>query len=736
MYESKKMYFLIPLLALTLVLIAALGTAAAGGLKDIREAPWAQQAIAEMNAGGIIIGYPGGVFKPYNEVTRLEAVTTLVRVLGLEEQARAKENARVDYKMPPNLYWGRGYLITGVELGMLRGDYLNQLQPASPASRVEVAMLVYHALKLDPSGSALTFTDAGEIPADYREGVAAVVKSNLMQGLPGNFFKPNDRINRAQMAVLLARIVEYRPSEVYRARLINGTVSSVDPGNRALALREGGNKFYTADCAVFFDGAGAEPSALKAGDVVKMVLDKDGRVAFINAVRTNADQKVEKYEGRVDSLFGIGGEYWLGLSGFDGSKIIRPVAGGVKVNDAGGQRDISSLTQGSCVEIKVVDNKIAEINVLKTRTAEGRVRTAGYANLSVRDDNGSSIELDVPENVAVVKNNTAMAYVEVREGDRVKVTAYENKAVRIEVLAGGLEGRIRELDTQGTLGITIRDENGDIEEYVVDDNVRVERDGDRIDFDELDEGERVRLELDGDDRVIHIELIDSKSTSEVEGEIEKLDTSGAWGITIRDEDGDTEKYDVDDDVDVERNGKNIDFGELDKGEWVRLELNSRDIVTRIEVDEEVSGIKGKVVDLTTDSSRVVMRLIREDSGRTAQYDVAKDPVCIRDDKDIDLDEILLGAEVEVRVRDGKIDKIKMTNDEDITVEGVVTSVSASRERITIKQINGNKFTFDFAVGYVLKDKDGDRITELEDVEGDWDVELELANGEVKKMTRK
>ncbi|HOV78956.1 MAG TPA: S-layer homology domain-containing protein [Bacillota bacterium] len=808
-----KRILLIVILAVAVVAAAA-GTPApeaeAGKLSDLGEAAWARQEIAEMNALGIITGYPEGVFSPYKNVTIMEAVVMLIRAIGLEEQARSLDDASVDYEMPQGLTWGRGYLIAAVQRGMLDGANLYQFKPGEPATRLEVALLTYYALKLNSESSPLAFADAGQIPQERHGHIAALVNNDIMRGLPGNLFCPYEYNNRAQMAVLLSRIIGNKFADPYPDRRLSGTISSVDLNSQLLSIQPGGNKFFTSDCEVFIDGNSAAPADLNAGDEAELILDESGQAVFIKAHR---QKDYTSYKGKVESLFPIAGEYWLALVDFGGNNLTRPVAGGVGVNEPGGRRDISSLSEGEFVEIKVSDNKIIEINSLDCTTLSGKVESVQYSSLTLRDDSGEEYELDVPGNVVVMKNGGAMTYEGVMEGDLVEVSVYDEKALKIDVLRSGeiegeieeldtsgtwgitivdddgdteeytvdddveverdgrtidfedldegervrleldsddyviyievldeddngeIEGEIEELDTSGTWGITIVDDDGDTEEYTVDDDVEVERDGRTIDFEDLDEGERVRLELDSDDYVIYIEVLDEDDNGEIEGEIEELDTSGTWGITIVDDDGDTEEYTVDDDVEVERDGRTIDFEDLDEGEWVRLELNSRDIVVGIEADEEVSIIKGVVKDLTTDSSQVIIRLVREDNGRTAQYDVTSDTVCARDDDDIDLDEVIIGAEVEVRVRDGEAERIKVTNDEDITVEGEVTSVDTSRERITIRQVNGNKFTFDFAADYDLEDDEGDRITELDDVEEGWDVKLELENGEVEKLTQ-
>lgn len=511
-FRNMRWYALVLVMAVSIIIAGGLNSKAeASRLMDLGEASWAQQAITEMEASGVVAGYPGNVYKPYNNVTKLEAVTMLIRMLGLEYQAREAEEAGTDYLMPADLYWGEGYLIMAVQRGMLDGDYLYLLEPNSPATRTEVAMLAFHALKLEPDSSAMRFDDADQIPAEYRDGIAAVVKNGIMQGLPGNVFKPNDEINRAQIAVLMSNIVELKYADPCPDLRENGTVSGIDLDSRVINLKSVGSIFYTADCEFFLDGTSVTPGELELGDEVKIILDENRHAVYINVQRYSGGKS---YKGTVSSVLMINGQYWLGVSYDDGREITRTVADGVKVNKSGSRVEVSTLNKGEYIEIQVLDNEITVINFIASDSV--------------------------------------------------------------------LSGVIKELDTTGTLGITIRDDEGETVKYVVNDDVEVERDGRDIDFDDLEAGEQIRLERDSKGYISYIKVIKS-NTKQVEGKIRDLDITGTLGITIRDDEGEIKKYVVVDDVEVERDGRDIDFDDLDEGEWVSLSLNSRGRVVSIEV---------------------------------------------------------------------------------------------------------------------------------------------------------
>ncbi len=662
-FRYARLYSLVLALAVLLTLAGGRVLNAEGSkLVDLEEAAWARQAIAEMEACGVVAGYPGAVYKPYNNVTMLEAVTMLVRMLGLEEQAKAAEEVSVDYRMPADLYWGKGYLIVAVNLGILDEDYLYLLQPNAPATRTEVAMLAFHALELEPESGALEFSDADQIPAIYRDGVAAVVKKGIMQGLPGNVFKPNDNINRAQMAVLMSNIVGLKYADPCADRRANGIISNMNLAGRMIETKSGASIFYATDCEIFKNGNNIDPGELQVGDTVELILDGDLNAVYINAQSLDDGQE---YRGAVSSLLSIDGQYWLGIVCDDGLEITRSVAEGTRVDKTdGGYVDISALGKGEYIEVQILGGKITVINLLASPTI--------------------------------------------------------------------LKGVIRELNTRGTPSITIRDDTGESAKYDAAGSVAVDRDGYDIDFDELEIGELVRVELNSKGLVSRVRVLESVS-SQVEGEIRDLTVKGTLRVTIRDDQEEDVRYVVLDDVEVIRDSRNVNFDDLDIGEWARLKLNSKDRVYYIEVIEKYSVIEGALNDLITDSSQKMIRIIKSNGGR-AQYDLARNAKFYRDGKSIGLDDIVIGAEVIIRINNEyEVIRVEVTNDQDITFSGIVIYIDEGDNKIKIEQVNGARFVYSFVRTPALENRSGDKI-KLKDIEDDSEVTIVLKNGKVSSLT--
>ncbi len=92
---------------------------------------------------GIISGVSQGRFMPDGHLTRAQAITILIRALGLESQAPTpgySTSFADDYQIPS---WARDSIYVAREIGLLQGDAGNRVNPNKEVTRAEAsAMLV------------------------------------------------------------------------------------------------------------------------------------------------------------------------------------------------------------------------------------------------------------------------------------------------------------------------------------------------------------------------------------------------------------------------------------------------------------------------------------------------------------------------------------------------------------------------------------------------------------------
>lgn len=173
--------------------------------EDLGNYPWAQQAIGELAAKGIVKGTSPKTFSPADQVTRADFVLMLVRALDLQADAAG---GFADVK--PNDYY---YEAVGIakKLGIVTGISGERFEPKAEITRQD--MMVMTARALEASGKRIQgkkedlagYQDAAKV-ADYAAtSVAGLISQGLIQGSNG-LIHPHSHATRAETAVLIYRI--------------------------------------------------------------------------------------------------------------------------------------------------------------------------------------------------------------------------------------------------------------------------------------------------------------------------------------------------------------------------------------------------------------------------------------------------------------------------------------------------------------------------------------------------
>ena len=222
------------------MLLGATSALAQSGFTDLNEFhAWAEPQIEAMTTLGIIKGYTDGSFRPDRAITKTEALVLTARVAGyITKDYDAFKNLAAErysdtvgaYNTPyPNevsylLYKG---VLTENDLA----SYIASDRADSPLLRYEMAILLTKLIRaegsLNQSGSySLTYSDAGDIPYVAAPFVEYVTNSALMQGVydpehPDDiYFKPYGSVTRAQMAVLLHRVMDKFETSVSFGKIV------------------------------------------------------------------------------------------------------------------------------------------------------------------------------------------------------------------------------------------------------------------------------------------------------------------------------------------------------------------------------------------------------------------------------------------------------------------------------------------------------------------------------------
>lgn len=252
---------------------------------------WALRYIMSLANRHIFDGYPDGTFKPQQTVTRIEAITAAVRLMGLRDQAESAEematklNFNDASKVPA---WAVGYVAVALENDLF-AESETSVNPSQPADRLWATTLLVKALKLQNEAEAnmnakLPFSDASSVPAGSVGYVKVAVDKGLVNGFEDNTFRPKQPVTRAQIAALLDRAGNQLPSS--NDGLVTGTVTAPVSGN-VLTFRSNGQTTslaLDANAFIYRNGARVSAAALLTGDIVK-IRSYENNIIYIEVVQ-------------------------------------------------------------------------------------------------------------------------------------------------------------------------------------------------------------------------------------------------------------------------------------------------------------------------------------------------------------------------------------------------------------------------------------------------------------------
>ncbi|MCD7948498.1 MAG: S-layer homology domain-containing protein [Oscillospiraceae bacterium] len=171
---------------------------------------WADSGIALNKTDHIayIIGYDDGTVRPEGNITRAESATILFRLLtdNSRDQYRSADNAFTDADSGT---WYNNAVSTLSSAGIVTGYPDGSFRPNAFITRAEYAALI---ARFDTGGSAVTtFTD---ISAHWaQDDIERVAARGWIEGYPDGSFRPDAYITRAEVMVLINRVLDRVPED-------------------------------------------------------------------------------------------------------------------------------------------------------------------------------------------------------------------------------------------------------------------------------------------------------------------------------------------------------------------------------------------------------------------------------------------------------------------------------------------------------------------------------------------
>jgi antitoxin component of MazEF toxin-antitoxin module len=402
---------------------------------DLKNSEWAMRYIAGLASQRVFDGYEDGTFKPDNTVSRIEAITAAVRLMGLRTQAEssAEMNTKLNFKDANKIpSWAVGYVAVALENDLF-SENDDMVQPQKDGDRLWATTLLVKALKLETQAKAkmnttLSFKDAKQIPAGSVGYIAVAIENGLVDGFEDNTFRPNQPVTRAQLAALLDRTGSQLPDQGNNTT--NGTVSAVVSNNTLQITKSGTTSTYALhqDVFIYRNGAKVSASALQVGDEVK-IRTFNNQIVFIEVTKT---VQAIINSGTVSAIVS-NNTLTLTKSGITSQLTLHSdvvvYRNGVKVN-------VSDLKIGDEVNIRTSDNKVIYIEVTKSVvpiTSNGTVSAIVSNNTLTLTKSGITSQITLHSDVVVYRNGVKVNVSDLKIGDEVNIRTSNNKVIYIEV---------------------------------------------------------------------------------------------------------------------------------------------------------------------------------------------------------------------------------------------------------------------------------------------------------------
>lgn len=180
---------------------------------DVRTDFWAAKTIASAAEAGFLSGFPDGTFRPGQNLTKVQAIVSIVN--GLKFTGSNPNGLRVysDRALVPS-YATNAVTVATQKLLIVNYPQLELLEPLREITRAEVATLIYQALlargEAEVIASPYIVKPNTEIPSfsdlvgHWAEPfIRALGSMNLTQGFADGSYQPDKPMTRAQYTALI-----------------------------------------------------------------------------------------------------------------------------------------------------------------------------------------------------------------------------------------------------------------------------------------------------------------------------------------------------------------------------------------------------------------------------------------------------------------------------------------------------------------------------------------------------
>lgn len=427
----------------------AVQTSFAANFTDLTESRynWCAPQIEKMSKAGYVNGYEDNTYRPDNQVTKLECIALFARAMGSKDEAneRVLEMAHSQYDSAistASLSWGDDEIAYMMYKGAFTladvTTYLKDKVKDEPMTRGEAAVIITKAMGGDVSsasnGVSLSYSDAREIPSNLLQYIKFVSDEGIMNGMDDGSFNADGSVTRAQIAVMLERVVSKCDYKFESAR-----ISKVDTENDLITIdgSDGKKEYPLENVKCYIKGSHAMSSDLP--DNVAAVVQYSGDELYsVDAMSEDSDVSISA----VYSGYSTTGKAIIIKVKESGSETVKSYTtiDNVPITYEGSPATIKSFKAGDTVTLEIADGKVQAITgAEKSIKIEGATVTEAVMGetdflitISSAVASYDGMTYPVSSEVSVQKNGDIYAdLTDIYPGDKVTLTVQYGKIVKI-----------------------------------------------------------------------------------------------------------------------------------------------------------------------------------------------------------------------------------------------------------------------------------------------------------------
>lgn len=668
--ELKTIFTAMLIVATFVVFTAAPAFAAQLKFNDVTASKydWVRPYIEKMALAEIVKGMTDTSYEPDASITRAQTVTTLVRMMGWEEQAKGKKLPATFPKPDQVPSWARGYVALAVEKEIISGDDFNDFRPNDVTKRCELAVFAVKALGLGEDAKSrknvnvsTTFTDGYSIELNARAFVEIAIEKEIMKGYPDNTFKPNQKVTRAEMAKVLNNIAKNTNPH----NIVSGKVQEVDSillPSITVELPGGASKTYNVDNSTSIyqeDDTGALAKAklqdIKIGNMVQIIPNpqKDYEAVYIDVSFKNTytppvsgGQAVSGTIKELNTTSRV-----LTITDKNGATKVYNIKSNAGIYVEGKAASLKDLTVGQPITLSVSQYEVTRIEAQNfDKVAKGifRALNTGTNMLTIENKNKDIFEYyTIASGVRVTKDGRSSDLYDIRIGDLVNLTISDSKVQKIEAESANreLEGVITDISvaTRNPI-ITIEDDRGRQSEFEVDKYVTIRKNRRSSDIEDLKIGDEVIVELEYD---MAVRITAESVKRDISGVLNTITFADTTIISITDDEGKEHTISLTRNTDIYKDRKLIEATELRRDYYLDVEVEN-DEALRIDVTTRAvqNTLQGTVKNINENFKVIVINRNDVDGNRqniNILYD--SDTIIKKDNREVSIRRIYEGDEI-------------------------------------------------------------------------------------------